>query len=249
MKKYEHYISLGSFCSVALELERIGLRETSSPFDWLISDFEGVIRAIDNHFADWLNYDNMLQNIEHKMQYKDEFYGCQFFHDFNEIEPLENQIDEVREKYKRRIERFYRIISEPTMFIRYIKNTKTESGENKELIYIEENYEYILKIIKLYNSNNDIIFIANNEVKSHIIKIYNVEKDKNDVVSRAFLEKNDELKILLCECDYERRDDNLRIYRRKKRKDNRRKILKRLKKKLNNKEAKEEYLHSRQYTS
>lgn len=50
-----HYISLGYFCSIAMELERLGLRSESSPFDWLISDFEGVIHAIENHFEDFLN--------------------------------------------------------------------------------------------------------------------------------------------------------------------------------------------------
>lgn len=38
---YKHVISLGFFCSVALELERKGLRDASYPFDWLISDFQG----------------------------------------------------------------------------------------------------------------------------------------------------------------------------------------------------------------
>jgi len=41
-----HYISLGYFCSIAMDLEKLGLRTESSPFDWLISDFEGVIRAL-----------------------------------------------------------------------------------------------------------------------------------------------------------------------------------------------------------
>ena len=47
---FSHFISLGYFCSVALELERVGLRSASSPFDWLVSDFSGVIDLIENHF-------------------------------------------------------------------------------------------------------------------------------------------------------------------------------------------------------
>lgn len=41
MKKYENFISLGYFCSVALELQRLGLRSCSSPFDWCISEWSG----------------------------------------------------------------------------------------------------------------------------------------------------------------------------------------------------------------
>ena len=40
-KEYKHFISLGYFCSVAMELERFGLRSESGPFDWVISDMRG----------------------------------------------------------------------------------------------------------------------------------------------------------------------------------------------------------------
>ena len=47
---YSNFISLGYFCGVAEDLERIGLRSFSSPFDWLITDFKGVIKLIENRF-------------------------------------------------------------------------------------------------------------------------------------------------------------------------------------------------------
>lgn len=61
---YKHVISLGYFCSVALELERIGLRNTAYPFDWCISDFSGVIEAIENGFSEWLD-SKCCHNIKH----------------------------------------------------------------------------------------------------------------------------------------------------------------------------------------
>ena len=64
-KSYSHFISLGYFCSVAMELERTGLRASSSPFDWLISDFTGVTDVINNHFKDFLDYDLLFQNHQH----------------------------------------------------------------------------------------------------------------------------------------------------------------------------------------
>lgn len=33
-EEYENVISLGYFCSVASEIERLGLRRHSGPFDW-----------------------------------------------------------------------------------------------------------------------------------------------------------------------------------------------------------------------
>lgn len=59
---FKHYISLGYFCSVALELEKCGLRSQSSPFDWNITwSFKGVIEAINNRFEDALNEQMLFQ--------------------------------------------------------------------------------------------------------------------------------------------------------------------------------------------
>lgn len=40
-----------------MQLEKIGLRKSSYPFDWIISDFEGVVCAIDSVFE---NYNDIL---------------------------------------------------------------------------------------------------------------------------------------------------------------------------------------------
>lgn len=120
MKKYHHYISLGFFYSVALELERIGLRSTSSPFDWCISNFEGVIEAINNRFVDFFNYDYLFQSDKEHQNYLNTKYNIWFYHDFDKYHTLESQLQEVKQKYDRRINRFYEDISEPTLFIRYI---------------------------------------------------------------------------------------------------------------------------------
>ena len=53
MKKYSNIISLGFFCSVATEIERIGMRSCSYPFDCVISDFKNVEDMIENHFQNF----------------------------------------------------------------------------------------------------------------------------------------------------------------------------------------------------
>ena len=37
-----------------MQLEKFGLRKASYPFDWIISDFEGVVRAIDSGFENFI---------------------------------------------------------------------------------------------------------------------------------------------------------------------------------------------------
>ena len=60
MTEFRHFISLGSFCSVALDLEALGLREASMPFDWNIDlRFEGVIDCIEKGFAHFLDEEEL----------------------------------------------------------------------------------------------------------------------------------------------------------------------------------------------
>ena len=102
----QHYISLGYFCSVASELEYLGLRNESSPFDWLISDFEGVVMSIQNNFEDFLGYDYLVQNRQCPAYYLNTKYKMQFFHDFSSYKSLQKQLPLVQKKYQRRINRF-----------------------------------------------------------------------------------------------------------------------------------------------
>ena len=51
--RFKNYISLGYFCEVAKDLEKLGLRNQSSPFDWVISYFPNVINAIDKGVTQW----------------------------------------------------------------------------------------------------------------------------------------------------------------------------------------------------
>ena len=189
-----NYISLGHACAIARNLEKLGLRNSSMPFDWSITNFEGVIKAINNNFANFLDYDLLFQNSQVLKHYKNTEYNIQFFHDFNKFETLEKQLPIVRAKYDRRIKRFYEEIQKPTTFIRYISPGNPIDGKSEELIWIEENYDYIISTLKSFNPENDIIFIANKGIESSKIKIFNVEiVDKTDTINRMPLNNNLEL--------------------------------------------------------
>lgn len=219
MKQYKHFISLGYFCSVALELDRVGLRSCSYPFDWCIADLKGELDAVENHFADFLEYNFLFQSDNSRELYCNKRYNLWFYHDFDKYKPLKNQLPGIKEKYSRRIERFYKDIQEPTLFVKYIsEEALNDEKKSTELEWIENNREYILSLLKSFNEDNDIIYIANEGVNSDIVDIYNVVKDKNDSVARRPFEKNEELNELFSSFEYPQRQNNLKLYRRKQRK-------------------------------
>jgi hypothetical protein len=115
------YISLGSDCAIAYHLERLGLRTHSYPFDWVLSPC--IEPSIQDNFP-WLDelqfkHNNYYPRIEE--QWKDETellqyvvdvkYKITFLHDFSSKEDLPG----VKEKYRRRIDRFQAVMRDPTI--------------------------------------------------------------------------------------------------------------------------------------
>lgn len=187
-KNYKNYISLGFFCSIALDLKSFGLRLFSSPFDWLISPFESVLELICNRFNGFLDYELMEQSRKVPCHYKNSKYEIEFYHDFNDVEPLSAQLPKVKEKYDRRIERFYNNIKEPTLFIRYIRN-------DYEAAFVENNYDKIQHLLKSFNEDSEIIYLCNESVHCHLDCVYKVKQDENDSVCRKPLLSSKELKL------------------------------------------------------
>ncbi len=219
---YKHFVSLGFFCSTALELQRIGLRDTSQPFDWLITgNFERIIYIIDHHLGDAkgsiLNT-KMRQYEMYPSYYYDDRYEISYYHDFTEKLPFCVQLPQVEEKFRLRFQRFYKYINEATLFLRYIRSTD-------ELNYILNHRDYIESTLRKYNSGNRIIYIANsdditNEIDEYLgIPIFPVAKESSDSVVRMFLEKIPDLKkALLSDAIYpkQKRRQNLAFLKRKK---------------------------------
>lgn len=105
------YVSLGSCCDVALSLEFSNLRNAAFPLDWLLTiDGEKFIELIENDFQYFLD-EEFLTTHNHVLV--NSYYHIEFRHDF---EPL----PELRDKYQRRINRFYKLAEYPgkVFFIR-----------------------------------------------------------------------------------------------------------------------------------
>ena len=190
MSNVSNIISLGFFCSCASELERVGLRKASYPFDWTISPFPSVLSLINNHFEGFLDYDLLEQNISKPAYYRNKNYNIQFFHDFNKYHSLASQLKKVQKKYERRIKRFYETTQQPTLFLRYIAN-------QQEADYISANSQYIFSTVRNFNAKNDIIYVANTGIEFHSNDIFFVAPDEKDSVARKFLNKNTDLKDVL----------------------------------------------------
>lgn len=148
-KIFKSYISLGWYCGTAASMEKHGLRSFAYPFDWVSSlDFGGVFYQMETNFAEFLEYDNLEQTSI--TTFRDMKYNLIFPHDI-ELS-LKKEYSKIYEKYQRRIQRFRDSIEEPVCFIRSVTG-------DKEAEYIQNNYENIIKIIKGYNCENEIIFL------------------------------------------------------------------------------------------
>ena len=139
---FKHYISLGYNCFVASDLRKLGLRDSSMPFDWNRTYFKAIEKVIKKETNGFLEYDRLIQSDNYLYVYYDPSFGITFVHDFVDYKPLKNQIKSVKRKYERRLSRFYEHISEPTLFIRYCCDF------DDELKYICSHFESIDKSIK-----------------------------------------------------------------------------------------------------
>lgn len=184
-KKFDSVISLGDFCGPAQEIERIGYRNSSFPFDWLITkDFSKVMRLIETHFENFLEFDNLCQEVDvNPKYYYDGVNDIHFYHDFCSTEPLQNQLSKVVSKYRRRVERFYNQITKPTLFIRYCQTIS-------DIDYINTNKEFIQSFFKQFNPNNELIFVTHQDVRWGWL----IAENEQDIVAKHIFYSLPELK-------------------------------------------------------
>lgn len=240
MPEFKHFISLGYFCGVASTLETLGLRSASYPVDWCLSEFPELLCLIENGFQHYLSYDDMAQSKKIRSRYINA-YGVIFVHDFTRFLPLSDQIDSVKEKYERRIRRFYRDIREPTLFLRFLK-------DEKELSFIEENKDRIQKLLKSFHPDNEILYIANSSYRSETVDFYPVDGDENGHIHIGnFIEKNEELSEYLENVYYPERQKNIERLKNKKKRRRYPFPRKTLFRFLIGKLSGKEYIHSKEF--
>jgi hypothetical protein len=190
-RTFTNYISLGYFCSIAEDLGHFGLRSSSMPFDWVISELESNLNLISSNFKDLFNINSFSQSKAYLTINRNTIFNFSFFHDFTVHSSLAAQIKQVEAKYQKRINSFYLKISKSTLIIRYL-NTELD---NREVDFVMQNIKTIISQIKRYNIKNEIIFILNNNHYKFLPNyFFIVEKDNGDKVCRHPLIHNNELK-------------------------------------------------------
>lgn len=111
-ERFDYICSLGSSCLCATALREAGLRLSSGPFDWLMGTslpFRADLIAHD--FVGWLEVDDFerIAGDGHftTIPYRNRKTGFKHIHDFAQGRPFAETYPEVREKYRRRIARFF----------------------------------------------------------------------------------------------------------------------------------------------
>ena len=120
-KKYDIIYSIGHDCACSMYLKKHQLRVVSGPLDWLTSVPAHMrFNMILNDFVDFMNIEDFvfveknpnIVNDDKCDYYKNVRTGLYFYHDFASGIPLTQSFEDVAEKYRRRIERFYKNIRE-----------------------------------------------------------------------------------------------------------------------------------------
>lgn len=205
--RYRHVVSLGYFCSTALELRRYGLRDGNYPLDWNISAIEPTLTMVESGFAGFLQRDCLC--IESPGVVRDEGSGIAVYNDFDPALPVAVQYEAVRRRYEQRIQRFCQAIRQRTLFVRYINDLE-------EFTYLDENMPGVLAVLRRTHPTNDLLLVANTTLPAACggLPVYRVEPDPGDGVARRFVSKNARLRWRLITLPYPlgRRARNLALY-------------------------------------
>ena len=186
-------IPIGSNCETTHYLRKHNIRNIAYPFDWNCASLEMIYDVLNNDFENFLNDifigtkidrlyfgddDNIIVTNEKIFPIICKKYNILFPHDFNKIDA--NYINKVKNKYKRRIERFKNIINSDKIIYLVYCNKKFNLNQWQKSVY----NEYNKKILEHYNGNT---YFLN--------KIKELFKDKKNINIISL----DELKVMnLC---------------------------------------------------
>ena len=188
-------ISLGESCTVAHQIEINKLTNAYYPFDWnLTFTVDSIIYALEHKFEQFLVAKNLVNRENHKIH--DIVYDIWLVHDFPLkqkiihdgstysyiVENWQDFIEEVRQKYLRRVQRFLDLknYSGKLIFIRIncshesvmrLKHALDDCFESHDLVLIiinslpkPEYQEYIEGVKYYYISKEDVNFPGNDQV-------------------------------------------------------------------------------------
>jgi hypothetical protein len=162
MNDYYRIIPLGGDCGVAGSLRKIGYKEKSYCFDWVVSNLDFIIESFETEFKIFENlFLNCKKSGNGKLKYNNSIY---FYHDDNTVS------DNLKNKYINRSKRLHTLLSEikekKILFIRKGKNNSVKDVTKLKNIIIN-NYPDLKFKILLVNNIRD-----NSYSDEHIIHKY-----------------------------------------------------------------------------
>lgn len=184
------FISIGSNCDVSSTLRNYGVRQMAFPFDWNLTSLYMVYNILHNNFKDYLSDvyigesterlyidDNRKTSGELIIPIICKKYNVLFPHDMK----INESINEVQNKYLRRIERFKEIINDKSKIIYLVyHNPRFCLNEWQRSVYkqYDENIldkindfspaEYISKIKEIFKDKSNVHIIQLQKMRSII---------------------------------------------------------------------------------
>jgi hypothetical protein len=155
---FDQIISLGFSCHIAMDLESLLYRDHAYPFDWAITDMRSVNDLIESGFQDLFDARYLSRLPDHHGIVRHQKYRFDFYHDFTSDSEIRDQVYQVREKYNKRIKRFYSAMrpGNRVLFIRYVSNkdyAPEEMDEVHRFISLMSSYLNSFMIILISNNN------------------------------------------------------------------------------------------------
>jgi hypothetical protein len=193
-----NYISLGYDCSTATTLKNLKLRNAAYPFDWTETSFKAFEQCILDNFKQF--HKNIHLN-EPKQRVID-YYGIQFPHDYPTVnlpkfmddkyypeykicDDYEKYIDQVLEKYGRRIERFRNIMADKSRpLIVLYRGIYSNAIKIKSLLETTYQREHIIVVVATEEPlirQNKAIIVCNPEIN----KIWNESEIWKSAIENA----------------------------------------------------------------
>lgn len=114
-REYDLIFSIGASCASSQALRHAGLQHLSLPFDWTGGPgLRDKADLICDNFSGWFDEDSFeLVTVPRygRERYWRDRRGFTPIHDLSASIPLADQLPAVREKYRRRVERFERLVA------------------------------------------------------------------------------------------------------------------------------------------
>lgn len=181
------FVPIGNSCSIAYQLQKNNLRQFAFPFDWTrVKKLSTITKIINSKFEGYCDFIQINNVTSYPLLNNEEFddtadaskettraknkYNVFSFHDFSSKMPFDEQLNEVKEKYWRRINRFYNCLGVTNRKIIFVRD-ELEPDKLKE--------EDILNFINcITNINKDLDFeirIICHKPKKNQINLKNVK--------------------------------------------------------------------------